>query len=123
VSIPTNSVSRVGLSAIPCIAAKRVQKVTIVSKATTLRIGITVVVSTYSGTTCSSVGRSTIGNRGGIDSSDEKSKDNSVKHFEFFVVGVGVGVVEERNYRNRSSDNSKSSSRRRIKRFSKVVES
>jgi hypothetical protein len=122
VSISTNSVSRVGFSAIPCIAAKRVQKVTIVSKATTtLRIGKTVVVSTYSGTTGSSVGRSTIGNRCGIDNSDEKSKDNSVKHFEFFV--VGVGVVEERNYRNNSSDNSKSSSRRRIKRFSKVVES
>jgi hypothetical protein len=121
VSITTNCVSRVGLSAIPCIAAKRVQKVTIVSKATTLRTGITVVVSTYSRTTGSSVGRSTIGNRGGIDNSDEKSKDNSVKHFGFFV--VGVGVVEERNYRNRSSDNSKSSSRRRIKRFSKVVES
>jgi hypothetical protein len=50
VSISTNSVSRVGFSAIPCIAAKRVQKVTIVSKATTtLRIGKTVVVSTYSG--------------------------------------------------------------------------
>jgi hypothetical protein len=115
-------VSRVGLSAIPCIAAKRVQKVTIVSKATTtLRTGITVVVSAYSRTTGSSVGRSTIGNRGSIDNSDEKSNDNSVKHFGFFV--VGVGVVEERNYRNNSRNNSKSSSRRRIKRFSKIVES
>jgi hypothetical protein len=94
VSIPTNCVSRVGLSAIPGITAKRVQKVTIVSNATTLRIGITVDVSTHSRTTGSSVGRPTIGNRGGIDNSNEKSKDNSVKHFGFFVVGV---VVEKRN--------------------------
>ena len=89
VSITSDSGSRVGLSAVPCVAAKRVQNITIVSEATALGVGVTVVVSTHSRTTGSSVGRSTIGDRGGIDNSDEKSKDHSVKHFGF-VVGVGV---------------------------------
>jgi hypothetical protein len=100
VSVSTDGGTRVGLSAVARIVAERVQNVSVVAKATTLRAGITVVGPTNGRTTSSSVGRTTIGNGGGVDDSDEKSKDYGVKHFGYKCVVDVVVVAKDRNYRN-----------------------
>jgi len=89
-SVSSDGSTRVGLSTVARIVAERVQNISIVTKTTTLGVGVTVVVSTDSRTTGSSVGRSTIGNRRSLDDSNEKSKDNSVEHFDKNFVDVVV---------------------------------